>query len=113
MVRALVGDAIVVRDRACARRLRDAGTAAALVTLDGTVLHADGRIAGGQGDQVAAGMIDGKREARELAEAIEHLDLAVTNRLQMLQASRGEIVRGRARRWTRRATRPTPAIWRW
>jgi len=93
MVRALVGDAIVVRDRACARRLRDAGTSAALVTLDGTVLHTDGRIAGGQGDQVAAGMIDGKREARELAEAIEHLDLAVTNRLEMLQASRAEIAR--------------------
>jgi len=93
MVRALVGDAIVVRDRACARRLRDAGTSAAIVTLDGTVLHADGRIAGGQGDQLAAGMIDGKREARELAEAIGHLDLAVTNRLQMLQASRAEIAR--------------------
>jgi chromosome segregation protein len=93
MVRALVGDAIVVRDHACARRLRDAGTSAALVTLDGTVLHADGRIAGGQGDQVAAGMLDGKREARELAEAIEHLDLAVTNRLHMLQASRAEIAR--------------------
>ncbi len=93
MVRALVGDAIVVRDRACARRLRDAGASAALVTLDGTVLHADGRMAGGQGDQVAAGIIDGKREARELAEAIEHLDLAVTNRLQMFQASRAELAR--------------------
>ena len=91
LVRALVGDAIVVRDRACARRLRDAGTATTLVTLDGTVLHADGRIAGGQGDAVAAGMIDSKRETRELAEGIEQLDLAVTHRLRALQASRAEI----------------------
>ncbi|MGD0524081.1 MAG: chromosome segregation protein SMC [Polyangiaceae bacterium] len=93
MVRALVGDAIVVRDRASARRLREAGTSAALVTLEGTVLHAGGRMSGGQGDEVAAGMIDGKREARELAEAIEHLDRTVTNRLQMLQASRAEMAR--------------------
>jgi chromosome segregation protein len=91
LVHALVGDAIVVRDRACAARLRKAGTTAALVTLDGTVLHADGRVAGGQGDEVAAGMIDGKRETRELAEAIGHLDAAVTQRLQALQASRAEI----------------------
>jgi chromosome segregation protein len=91
LVRALVGDALVVRDSACARRLRDAGTATTLVALDGTVLHADGRIAGGQGDELAAGMIDGKRETRELAEAIEQLDLAVTHRLRALQASRAEI----------------------
>jgi chromosome segregation protein len=91
LVRALVGDAIVVRDRACAARLRASGTTAALVTLDGTVLHADGRIAGGQGDQVAAGMIDSKRETRELGEAIQQLDLMVQNRLQALQASRAEI----------------------
>jgi chromosome segregation protein len=93
LVRALVGDAIVVRDRACAQRLRGAGTATTLVTLDGTVLHADGRVAGGQGDSVAAGMIDSKRETRELAEAIQQLDLAVTHRLGALQGSRAEIGR--------------------
>jgi chromosome segregation protein len=91
LVRALVGDAIVVRERACALRLREAGTLAALVTLDGTVLHEDGSVSGGQGDALAAGMIDGKREARELAEAIERLDAAVTHRLEALQASRAEL----------------------
>jgi chromosome segregation protein len=91
LVRALVGDAIVVRERACAVRLREAGTLAPLVSLDGTVLHADGSVSGGQGDELAAGMIDGKREARELAEAIERLDQTVTHRLEALQASRVEL----------------------
>lgn len=91
LVRALVGDAIVVRERACALRLREGGVFAALVTLDGTVLHEDGSVSGGQGDALAAGMIDGKRETRELSEAIERLDAAVTHRLEALHASRAEL----------------------
>ena len=96
LVRSLVGDALVVQDRACAQRLRDAGTLAALVTLDGTVLRADGRVSGGQGDALAAGMIDGKRETRELSEAIGLLDVAVSNRLAALQASRADIAQASA-----------------
>jgi chromosome segregation protein len=91
LVRALVGDAILVGDRADAQKLRAAGTLAPIVTLDGTVLHPDGRVSGGQGDALAAGMIDGKREARELSETIGLLDVAVTNRLAALQASRAAI----------------------
>jgi chromosome segregation protein len=91
LVRALVGDSIVVRDLACALRLRKAGVRAALVTIDGAVLHADGRIAGGQGDALAAGMLESKREARELAKEIERLDGVVTNRLEALQRARAEI----------------------
>jgi chromosome segregation protein len=90
-VRALVGDTLVVRDRASAHRLREAGAAASMVTLGGTVLHADGRLAGGQGDQVAAGRIESKREARELAEAIAQLSRAADGRFEALQASRAEI----------------------
>jgi chromosome segregation protein len=91
LVRSLVGDAVVVRDRAAAAQLRDAGVQASIVTLDGTVLHADGSVSGGQGDELAAGMIDGKRETRELAEAIGRLDHVVTQRLAALQASRVEL----------------------
>ncbi len=76
LVRAVVGDALVVRDLACARRLRTAGVGAALVTLDGAVLHADGRIAGGQGDELAAGVLESKRAARELAVEIERMGKA-------------------------------------
>jgi chromosome segregation protein len=92
LVRALVGDAIVVRDLVGARRIREAGTAAAMVTLDGTVLHADGRVEGGQGDTVAAGILESKREARELVKELAALDALVTSHLQAFHASRAEIV---------------------
>lgn len=93
LVHALVGDALVVCDFDAARRLRDGGVRAALVTVDGTVLHEDGRISGGQGDEVAAGVLDSKREARELAEEIQRLDVVVAHRLEVLQASRVELAR--------------------
>jgi chromosome segregation protein len=93
LVRALVGDALVVRDLACARRLRTAGVSAALVTLDGAVLHADGRIAGGQGDKLAAGVLESKREARELATEIDRLDGVVTRHFEALQLTRAELAR--------------------
>jgi len=91
LVRGIVGDAIVVRDLASARALRGSGVRAALVTLEGAVFHADGRIAGGQGDAVAAGMLESKREARELAKEIERLDRVVTHCLEAHQLTRGEI----------------------
>jgi chromosome segregation protein len=91
LVRTLVGDAIVVRDLAGARRLRDSGVSAPLVSLDGSVLHADGRVEGGQGDAVATGMLESKREARELVKELERLDAIVTGRLRELQASRAEL----------------------
>ncbi len=91
LVRSLVGDAMVAADLAAARAMRDGGARATIVTTDGTVLHADGRVSGGQGDDLAAGMIEAKREARELAEAITRLDHAVACRLEALQKSRIEI----------------------
>ncbi|MDP9036819.1 MAG: chromosome segregation protein SMC [Myxococcota bacterium] len=91
LVRALVGDALVVPDLACARRLRDDGVRVPLVTLDGAVVYADGRIAGGQGDAVAAGVLDSKREARELVKEIERLEAVVSCRVTALQGSRGEM----------------------
>jgi len=91
LVRALVGDAIVVQDLGAALRLRDTGLRAALVTVDGTVVHTDGRVSGGQGDELAAGMLDNKREARQLSEEIERLDAIVSHRLESLQASRAEL----------------------
>src|SRR4029077_981474 len=91
LVRAVVGDAIVVRDLAGARRIREAGIGGVLVTLDGTVTHPDGRIEGGQGDQLAAGMLESKREARELIKELERLDVVVTGHHQALSASRTEI----------------------
>ena len=94
LVRALVGDACVASDLAHARRLREAGFAGDVVTRGGMVLRADGRMEGGQGDALAAGMLDNKREARELAGAIEHLDGEVTVCLHALQTSRAELTNG-------------------
>jgi chromosome segregation protein len=93
LVHALVGEAIVVRDTAAARRLREGGMGAPLVTLDGTVLHRDGRVAGGQGNQVAAGVLESKREARELTEELRRLDAVVAGRLESLQNVRVALAR--------------------
>src|SRR6185437_12089726 len=92
MVHALVGDAIVVRDVATARMLRTQ-TTAPIVTVEGTVVHADGRVAGGTGEDVAAGMLDANREIRELGLEVQRLDALVTERLahhQGLRAAIGE-----------------------
>jgi|HubBroStandDraft_1064217.scaffolds.fasta_scaffold14568_1 chromosome segregation protein len=91
LVRCLVGDAIVARDVAMARELRRSGTRAPIVTVDGTVFHPDGRVEGGQGDDLSAGMLEGKREARELAAEIERLEPIVADLLEALLASRDEI----------------------
>ncbi len=93
LVRSLVGDAIVVRDAFVAARLRHAGTQAPLVALDGTVWRADGSVSGGQGDDLAAGMLDGKREARELVNEIERIDAVVSGCVMALQATRAELAR--------------------
>jgi chromosome segregation protein len=91
LVRTLVGDAWVVRDAAVAARIRATGVRATLVTLDGCVLHPDGRIEGGQGDQVAAGMLESKREARQLARDVEDLETRSSAQLEVLQTTRNEI----------------------
>ncbi|MGO9833194.1 MAG: chromosome segregation protein SMC [Polyangiaceae bacterium] len=93
LVRALVGDALVIRDLAAGERLRKAGLRAALVTLDGAVLHEDGRIAGGQGDRIAAGMLESKREARQLALEIVRLDGVVARHFEALQLTRADLAR--------------------
>jgi chromosome segregation protein len=95
LVHALVGDAVVVTDLDAARRVREnvyhAPFYAPVVTLSGTVLFPDGRVAGGTGEDVAAGMLDSKRETRELGNEVERLELLVSERLAAHQALRGAI----------------------
>jgi len=73
MVRALVGDAVVVEDVEVGLSLR-AAIPATLVTRDGTVLYPDGRIAGGTGEELAQGWLETKREIRALAEEVVKKD---------------------------------------
>jgi chromosome segregation protein len=89
LVRALVGDAVVVERAEVALALRAAGATHTLVTREGTVLHADGRIAGGMGDEVAAHMVEQKREIRELhdrvAEASQRVSVLLDEQTSLRQ----------------------------
>lgn len=78
LVRALVGDAIVVRSSAAAVRLAPRANGATLVSLDGTVVRPDGTVSGGAGDAVAAGLLEQKREIRELHDVVAKLSDQVT-----------------------------------
>ena len=73
LVQALVGDVLLVDDHGVARRLRAEGVHRTLVTVAGTVYHADGRISGGKGDDVAAGLLQQKVQMREVRTVVlEH-----------------------------------------
>ena len=96
LVRSLVGEALVVpegregddRGMSFARDVRAMAPHATVVTRDGTVLHPDGRVSGGTGEEVAAGMLSSNREMRELGDEVGRLDALVSERLARHQALR-------------------------
>jgi chromosome segregation protein len=88
LARALVGGAVVVQTAQDAIRLSRAGAGVPLVALDGTVVRPGGRISGGSGDAVAAGMIEQKREMRELHELVAKKSEEVSALLEAQQALR-------------------------
>ncbi|APR86381.1 Chromosome partition protein smc [Minicystis rosea] len=88
LAHALVGHAVVVEKAEDAIRLSRAGASVPLVALDGTVVRPGGRISGGSGDAVAAGMIEQKREMRELHEWVAKKSEEVTALLEAQQALR-------------------------
>jgi chromosome segregation protein len=96
LVRSLVGDALVVRDEATALAVRADAGSAPIVTLSGTVLFADGRVAGGTGEEIAAAILDQKREARELGEAVAALDARASELLAAHNALRTAVVEAQA-----------------
>jgi chromosome segregation protein len=74
----LLGDVLVVEDLAAAQRLYEAGTFdGTLVTRQGEVVGADGRITGGSGDDAGAHMLEVKREIRELGPVVARLEEAM------------------------------------
>jgi chromosome segregation protein len=73
LVRALVGDALVVETAAQAVALAQGFIGVTAVSLDGTVARPDGIVSGGSGDDAAAAMVEQKRELRVLAEEVERL----------------------------------------
>jgi chromosome segregation protein len=88
LARALVGDAVVVTTASVAIRLAALGATCAMVALDGTVIHPGGTVSGGSGDAVAAGMIEHKREMRELYEIVARKSEEVTALLDAQKAQR-------------------------
>ena len=94
IVRAILGDIVVARDFEAAHRIAarlSEHPPRAIVTLDGEVFHADGRIAAGQREQLAAGMLESKRETRELAEIVSRLDVVVSELVARHQGLRAAI----------------------
>ncbi len=78
VVRALVGDAVLVTTAAVAKLLHSHNLECDVVTLDGTVFHSDGRVTGGAGDALASGMLDSKREIRDLEGEVAELVVRMT-----------------------------------
>ncbi|MCC6216324.1 MAG: chromosome segregation protein SMC [Polyangiaceae bacterium] len=77
LVRSLVGDAVLVDTAARAAAMAASGPAGTYVALDGTVATSDGALRGGSGDDVAAGMVEQKREIRALTHEVERLGQAL------------------------------------
>jgi chromosome segregation protein len=78
LANALVGDALVVEDAAQALDLSRRYPELLLVTRDGTVVRPEGVISGGTGDDVAAHMVEQKRELRVLGEDVARLEINYT-----------------------------------
>jgi len=81
LVASLVGDAVLVEDAASLMALAPLAQGRTLVALDGTVVHADGRVSGGSSDSVASGLVDEQRELRELSEVCSDLAAKVEARI--------------------------------
>src|SRR5690606_15062725 len=89
LVRALVGDALVVDTGATAAALVASGAATGVVvTLEGTVFLPDGSVRGGAGDAANAHLVEQRREMRELHEIVAVQGDEVTTLLEAQSALR-------------------------
>lgn len=91
LVHGLFGDTAFVESVEEARLVLEEAPDATVVTRAGTVFFPDGRISGGAGDEVAAGMLEARHEARVLSTEVGEHDAIVTERLAHHQALRSEI----------------------
>ncbi len=75
LLRALLGDVVIVQDLAAAKEYSQSGGAAfTLVTLEGEVVGADGVVTGGTLEGAAVGALQKKREIAELNEEVERVE---------------------------------------
>jgi len=73
LVRALIGDALLVKSAEDALTLATARPGITAIALDGTVVRPDGVVSGGSGDDVASAIVEQKREMRTLGDEVERL----------------------------------------
>ncbi|HKQ70269.1 MAG TPA: chromosome segregation protein SMC, partial [Polyangiaceae bacterium] len=91
LVAALVGDAVLVENTSFALSLAPFAEGRTLVSLDGTIVHADGRVSGGSSDAVASGLVDEQREMRDLRELCAGLLVKVEEQIARHQGLRDEM----------------------
>ncbi|HEY6556810.1 MAG TPA: chromosome segregation protein SMC [Polyangiaceae bacterium] len=91
LVHALIGDAVLVEnaERAVQVAGRYAGVTA--VALDGTVAHPGGAVSGGSGDDVAAAMLEQKREMHVLGDDVARLEARCAELVESHNALRARI----------------------
>ncbi len=76
LARSLVGHAVVARSPEEALALWQERPELTVVTREGTVLRGDGLVSGGTGDEIAAHLLEQKRELRLLSEEVDRLEQA-------------------------------------
>jgi chromosome segregation protein len=74
LARSLVGDAVVVDTPDSAEQLSTRYPDATFVALDGSVVRPGGIVSGGTGDEIAAHLVEQKRELRVLGEEVAKLE---------------------------------------
>ena len=87
---ALLGDVVVVDDLMRAIDLYRAGERRKLVTLEGDVIDRQGIVSGGSRDAAGAGVLQQKRELRELEEVVAKLQAQHDGALSSLAARKAE-----------------------
>jgi chromosome segregation protein len=89
----LFGDAIVVESLARALELLDAGVHRTMVTLDGDLIDPRGVVTGGSRETAGAGVLQQKREIRELEEISASLAQDLANAQARHVAHKAELLR--------------------
>src|SRR6187402_1482387 len=74
LVRALIGEAVLVNSASDAVAVVGRYPGVTAVALDGTVAHPGGVVSGGTGDEMASAMLDQKREMNVLTVEVERLE---------------------------------------
>jgi len=91
LARSLIGDVALVDSDETAEAVLSAGHLGRVVTLAGTLHSSDGSVIGGAGNRVAEGLVEHKREMRELHEACSTRGDRVTELLAKQAESRAQM----------------------